>query len=82
MRPSLGTAKERMLVEIDIFGTAALNVIACEGTDSVERPETYKQWQVRNHRSSRPEAAATEPTSCQGGAGQGQGQLPQRLRRR
>uniref|UniRef100_A0A6N2KJT9 Uncharacterized protein n=1 Tax=Salix viminalis TaxID=40686 RepID=A0A6N2KJT9_SALVM len=25
----------------------ALNVIACEGWERVERPETYKQWQVR-----------------------------------
>jgi hypothetical protein len=41
---------ERLLIERDIFGTFALNVIACEGADRVERPETYKQWQVRNHR--------------------------------
>jgi hypothetical protein len=39
-----------MLIEQNIFGRAALNVIACEGTDRVERPETYKQWQVRNQR--------------------------------
>ncbi|OEL20705.1 Scarecrow-like protein 9, partial [Dichanthelium oligosanthes] len=36
---------QRMLIEQNIFGRAALNVIACEGTDRVERPETYKQWQ-------------------------------------
>jgi hypothetical protein len=41
---------ERLLIERDIFGAFALNVIACEGADRVERPETYKQWQVRNHR--------------------------------
>uniref|UniRef100_A0A0A8Z227 Uncharacterized protein n=1 Tax=Arundo donax TaxID=35708 RepID=A0A0A8Z227_ARUDO len=41
---------ERLLIERDIFGRAALNVIACEGADRVDRPETYKQWQVRNHR--------------------------------
>ncbi|KAK3140057.1 hypothetical protein QOZ80_5AG0394900 [Eleusine coracana subsp. coracana] len=41
---------QRMLIEQNIFGRAALNVIACEGTDRVERPETYKQWQVRNQR--------------------------------
>jgi len=41
---------ERLLIERDIFGRSALNVIACEGADRVERPETYKQWQVRNHR--------------------------------
>ncbi|XP_062197627.1 scarecrow-like protein 34 [Phragmites australis] len=41
---------DRLLIERDIFGRSALNVIACEGADRVERPETYKQWQVRNHR--------------------------------
>ncbi|GJN05189.1 hypothetical protein PR202_ga22798 [Eleusine coracana subsp. coracana] len=40
----------RMLIERDIMGRSALNVIACEGADRVERPETYKQWQVRNYR--------------------------------
>ncbi|WVZ48763.1 hypothetical protein U9M48_000177 [Paspalum notatum var. saurae] len=43
-------SQERMLVERDIFGRAALNVIACEGADRVERPETYRQWQARNQR--------------------------------
>ncbi|TVU47586.1 hypothetical protein EJB05_07192, partial [Eragrostis curvula] len=41
---------QRALVERDLFGREALNVIACEGSDRVERPETYKQWQVRNLR--------------------------------
>ncbi|CAM0874239.1 unnamed protein product [Alopecurus aequalis] len=40
----------RLLLERDIFGRSALNVIACEGADRVERPETYKQWQLRNQR--------------------------------
>ncbi|XP_024319187.1 scarecrow-like protein 9 [Brachypodium distachyon] len=40
----------RLLLERDIFGPSALNVIACEGADRVERPETYKQWQLRHHR--------------------------------
>uniref|UniRef100_A0ACD6AH76 Uncharacterized protein n=1 Tax=Avena sativa TaxID=4498 RepID=A0ACD6AH76_AVESA len=40
----------RQLIEQDIFGRCALNVIACEGADRVDRPETYKQWQVRGHR--------------------------------
>ncbi|XP_047084853.1 scarecrow-like protein 14 [Lolium rigidum] len=40
----------RLLLERDIIGRSALNVIACEGADRVERPETYKQWQLRNHR--------------------------------
>ncbi|KAF6150339.1 hypothetical protein GIB67_034038 [Kingdonia uniflora] len=41
---------ERLLIEQDLFGPEAMNVIACEGTERVERPETYKQWQVRNLR--------------------------------
>jgi hypothetical protein len=40
----------RLLIEQDIVGRSALNVIACEGADRLDRPETYKQWQVRNHR--------------------------------
>jgi hypothetical protein len=40
----------RLLIERDLFGRFAMNVIACEGSDRVERHETYKQWQVRNHR--------------------------------
>ncbi|KAK4748247.1 hypothetical protein SAY87_014833 [Trapa incisa] len=40
--------QERMLIEKEIFGREALNVIACEGCERVERPETYKQWQVRD----------------------------------
>ncbi|KAK3005121.1 hypothetical protein RJ639_017845 [Escallonia herrerae] len=41
---------ERMLIEKNIFGKEAMNVIACEGAERIERPETYKQWQVRNLR--------------------------------
>ncbi|GMP89400.1 hypothetical protein CsSME_00041003 [Camellia sinensis var. sinensis] len=40
----------RMLYEKEILGRDIMNVIACEGTERVERPETYKQWQVRNTR--------------------------------
>ncbi|KAM0859322.1 hypothetical protein ACQ4PT_047254 [Festuca glaucescens] len=43
-------SNERMLLESDIFGRSILNVVACEGADRVERPEIYKQWQLRNHR--------------------------------
>jgi len=39
-----------MVIEKEIFGREALNVIACEGWERMERPETYKQWQVRNLR--------------------------------
>ncbi|KAL5549895.1 hypothetical protein UlMin_000071 [Ulmus minor] len=42
---------ERLLIEKEIFGKEALNVIACEGWERVERPETYKQWQIRILRS-------------------------------
>lgn len=27
-----------------------MNIVACEGTARVERPEPYKQWQLRNQR--------------------------------
>ncbi|XP_061368463.1 scarecrow-like protein 14 [Gastrolobium bilobum] len=40
----------RLMFEKGIFGRDAVNVIACEGPQRVERPETYKQWQVRNKR--------------------------------
>ncbi|KAG6521538.1 hypothetical protein ZIOFF_018661 [Zingiber officinale] len=42
--------EQRLLIERDLFGRDALNVIACEGSERVERPETFKQWQVRNLR--------------------------------
>ncbi|CAM0953651.1 unnamed protein product [Alopecurus aequalis] len=41
---------ERHIIERDILGPRALNVIACEGVDRVDRPETYKQWQVRSYK--------------------------------
>lgn len=42
--------EQRMMYEQEVFGYDAVNVIACEGLARVERPETYKQWQVRNMR--------------------------------
>ncbi|KAM3261739.1 hypothetical protein ACQJBY_052435 [Aegilops geniculata] len=42
--------EHRQLIEREYFGRELLNVVACEGTERVERPETYKQWQVRNLR--------------------------------
>uniref|UniRef100_M8D8R5 Uncharacterized protein n=1 Tax=Aegilops tauschii TaxID=37682 RepID=M8D8R5_AEGTA len=36
---------ERLLVERDILARSAINMIACEGTDRVERPQNYKEWQ-------------------------------------
>lgn len=41
---------ERMLLERTVFGQEAVNVISCEAAERIERPETYKQWQVRNMR--------------------------------
>ncbi|KAJ0470670.1 putative transcription factor GRAS family [Helianthus annuus] len=41
---------ERTLIEKNFWGREAMNVIACEGGERIERPETYKQWQVRNLR--------------------------------
>ncbi|XP_078446508.1 scarecrow-like protein 9 [Wolffia australiana] len=41
---------ERLLIEREIFGKEVINVVACEGAERVERPETYRQWQARNTR--------------------------------
>jgi hypothetical protein len=41
---------QRLTLESGLFGRDAINVIACEGAERVERPETYKQWQIRNRR--------------------------------
>ncbi|KAL3625860.1 hypothetical protein CASFOL_030389 [Castilleja foliolosa] len=38
---------QRMDFEQDFCGPEVINVVACEGTERVERPETYKQWQFR-----------------------------------
>ncbi|VAH00594.1 unnamed protein product [Triticum turgidum subsp. durum] len=39
--------KARKMIERIRFGTDALNIIACEGADRTERPESYRQWQAR-----------------------------------
>ncbi|KAJ9684285.1 hypothetical protein PVL29_016661 [Vitis rotundifolia] len=36
---------ERMLLEREVYGQEIMNIIACEGLEGIERPETYKQWQ-------------------------------------
>lgn len=41
---------ERLMFEKEFYGREIMNVVACEGTERVERPETYKQWQARNSR--------------------------------
>ncbi|KAB5520334.1 hypothetical protein DKX38_024653 [Salix brachista] len=40
----------RIMFEGELYGRDAMNVVACEGQERVERPETYKQWQVRTAR--------------------------------
>ncbi|CAJ1955698.1 unnamed protein product [Sphenostylis stenocarpa] len=40
----------RLMFEKELFGREITNIIACEGCERVERPETYKQWQLRNMR--------------------------------
>ncbi|KAI3760496.1 hypothetical protein L1987_50891 [Smallanthus sonchifolius] len=42
--------KERLLYEQEVLGREVMNVVSCEGTTRVERPEAYKQWQSRNIR--------------------------------
>ncbi|KAL6977470.1 hypothetical protein U1Q18_026269 [Sarracenia purpurea var. burkii] len=42
--------KERMVFERDIMGNIFFNVLTCEGSERVVRPETYKQWQARTVR--------------------------------
>ncbi|KAF7850651.1 hypothetical protein BT93_L5163 [Corymbia citriodora subsp. variegata] len=42
--------KERLVIEREFHGQEIMNVIACEGSERIERPETYKQWQVRHIR--------------------------------
>ncbi|XVF68793.1 hypothetical protein PTKIN_Ptkin11bG0030100 [Pterospermum kingtungense] len=40
----------RSMIEQKFYGREIMNIVACEGTERVERPESYKQWQVRNMR--------------------------------
>jgi hypothetical protein len=42
--------EKRLLVERDIFARSAMNMIACEGADRVERPQNYREWQAQNQR--------------------------------
>ncbi|EER91260.2 hypothetical protein BDA96_01G182200 [Sorghum bicolor] len=38
----------RMILERDIYQCAILNAVACEGSERIERPESYKNWKLRN----------------------------------
>ncbi|AES88867.1 putative transcription factor GRAS family [Medicago truncatula] len=40
----------RLMFEKEFWGREVMNIIACEGSQRVERPETYRKWQVRNTR--------------------------------
>ncbi|XP_065879385.1 scarecrow-like protein 14 [Euphorbia lathyris] len=42
--------EERMVFERELIGKDVMKVIAYEGVERNERPETYKQWQMRNCR--------------------------------
>jgi hypothetical protein len=37
----------RKLLEGGLLGRQILNIVACEGADRIERPETYQPWQAR-----------------------------------
>ncbi|XP_078179556.1 scarecrow-like protein 34 [Carex rostrata] len=43
-------SEARFHMERNILSPIAINAIACEGSERVERPETYRQWQARNLR--------------------------------
>ncbi|XVE59275.1 hypothetical protein DITRI_Ditri05aG0032900 [Diplodiscus trichospermus] len=41
---------DRLLLEREMFGRDVMNVVAYEGLERIDRPETYKQWKVRNQK--------------------------------
>ncbi|KAK4777696.1 hypothetical protein SAY87_017883 [Trapa incisa] len=43
-------SKERTMLESEFYSWGVINAIACEGPERIQRPETYKQWQVRHER--------------------------------
>ncbi|MBA0836162.1 hypothetical protein Goarm_008397, partial [Gossypium armourianum] len=45
-----GEDPDRLQLERETFGRDAINVIAYEGMERSDRPETYKQWQLRNQK--------------------------------
>ncbi|GLT67041.1 hypothetical protein SLA2020_393750 [Shorea laevis] len=40
----------RLMFEKELWREEVMNIVACEGTERTERPETYRQWQFRNKR--------------------------------
>ncbi|KAK9940552.1 hypothetical protein M0R45_017207 [Rubus argutus] len=45
-----GEDQMRLGFEKEFIGREVVNIVACEGPERIARPETYKQWQVRNMR--------------------------------
>ncbi|MCO5593019.1 hypothetical protein L7F22_047023 [Adiantum nelumboides] len=45
-----GIDSERLVMETKCYARDILNLVACEGAERVERPETYKQWDARIRR--------------------------------
>ncbi|MCO5593015.1 hypothetical protein L7F22_047019 [Adiantum nelumboides] len=45
-----GVDSERLVMETKCYARDILNLVACEGAERVERPETYKQWDLRIRR--------------------------------
>ncbi|KAJ1278242.1 hypothetical protein BS78_04G064400, partial [Paspalum vaginatum] len=43
-------SERRLMVEQGVFAENAVNIIACEGADRVERAESYRQWGARSKR--------------------------------
>ncbi|KAG0530878.1 hypothetical protein BDA96_05G225100 [Sorghum bicolor] len=43
-------SESRLVLEKVLLGCYVFNGISCEGTDLLERPEKYNQWQTRNQR--------------------------------
>ncbi|KAL8152774.1 hypothetical protein V2J09_010534 [Rumex salicifolius] len=41
---------DRAVLEGRLFGETLRNVVACESTERLERPETYRRWQTRKAR--------------------------------
>ncbi|VAH72258.1 unnamed protein product [Triticum turgidum subsp. durum] len=55
----------RLILERDIYKYEILNAIACEGSERIERPESYKIWKVRGLRA-RFEQLPLNPTIVNG----------------
>jgi hypothetical protein len=43
-------SEQRLVLEQGMLGRWALNAIACDGVDLIDRPEKYRRWEVRNRR--------------------------------